>query len=98
MKLEINTDALGRDTDRLREQLTGLRRDLDSLTASIEALDQTWEGTAREAYMVQYQSDRQNMENLCSTLEEYIRLLESAKTQYLDGDSKVKMAVAQIRI
>ncbi len=98
MIIEINTDALGRDTDSLRTQLQGLRTDLGSLTQSMNSLNQTWEGTAKGAYMSQYESDRQNMENLCKTLEEFIRFLDYAKTQYQEGDRKVKAAVAQISV
>ena len=98
MKLEINTDALGRDIDSLKTLSKNLKSDLQQLTASMEALNTSWEGTAKTAYMLQYRLDQSKMQQLCNTLDDYIKTLEYAKTQYQNGDNQVKSAVSQIRI
>lgn len=98
MRFEIDTDALGRDIGELRIQLQSLKKELADLNTGMEALNSTWEGAAKEAYLLQYHSDQQNMEQLCKTLESFIKTLDYAKSQYMNSNNQARQAVLQIQV
>lgn len=98
MKYEINTDALGRDIDVLEGQKQGLKQNLTELVTSMNTLNASWEGRAKNAYMVQYRADVNSMNNLCSLIEQYISILREAKREYERAANRVRGVVDQIRI
>lgn len=98
MKLEVNTDALGRDINRLQSLIAGLRKDLDALSAEMYSLNETWDGIAKEAYLVQYQIDEVQMNELCQFLELFIQALSSAQEQYQFCDINVKSVISEIKV
>lgn len=98
MKFEISTDALQRDIEELRTLSGQLKNNLRELNASMQALNQTWEGTAKTAYLAEYQEDQQQMEQLCKTVDEFIQTLVYAKGKYVNSDNSVRSAISQIRV
>lgn len=98
MRYEIDTDALQRDIDELDSLLRELRGQLSSLDASMQSLNQTWEGLAKEAYLLEYQKDMINMEALCSTIQELIRLFTYAQEEYQKCSNTVQAKVDQLQI
>lgn len=98
MILEIDVNALGRDIDSLRSLSANLENALNSLTESMQSLNQTWEGTAKNVYLGQYQIYELQMQQLCKTINEFIKTLVYAKEQYQICDNNVKSAVSQIQI
>lgn len=98
MRIEINTDALKRDIGDLQMLIQSLRGQLKDLDGSMQSLNQTWEGIAKTAYMLEYQADHEALEQLLGIISDYINLLISARDEYVKGDESVKAAVAQIKI
>lgn len=98
MKIEINTDALGRDVSSLQNQYNALKRNLDSLNSSMTSLNSSWEGDAKSEYLRVYQQDYNTMKSLCNTLDQLIKTLMNAKNQYNSNNNRVKNVISQIRV
>lgn len=98
MKVEINTDALGRDIASLQNQYQTLKRNLDSLNNSMTSLNSSWEGEAKSEYLRVYQQDYGTMKSLCNTLDQLIKTLTYAKNQYNNNNNKIKNVISQIRV
>ena len=98
MRYEIDTDALQRDIGELQSLLQSLRGQLKKLDGSMQILNQTWEGTAKEAYMTEYREDLAAMEELCNMIFELIQIFSSAKDEYMNKNNAAQTRVAQIRV
>lgn len=98
MKIEINTDALGRDIGSLQNLHSRLKNNLSNLNNSMNSLNSSWEGEAKSEYLRVYQQDYQSMQSLCTTLDQLIKALTYAKNQYNNTNDKVKTTISQIRV
>lgn len=93
------------DTGYLRENTSGLRQDLDSVTALCGQLSDTmtrlfgmWEGAAKDAFHLQFSNDCAAFTQTCKQLEEIIESMEHAASEYDACDSKVRGIVDAISI
>lgn len=96
--IEINTEQLDRDIQRLREKLSQTRTHINRLKDRMDAMNKMWEGTANQAVRQRFQRDHQNMLNLCEMLEELIQTLESIRQSYDSCENHVRSAVDALRI
>lgn len=96
--IEINTEQLNRDIQRLRQRLSQTRSHIQSLREKMDAMNRMWEGPANAAIRQRFQADHANMLNLCKMLEELIRMLESIRQSYDTCETNVRSAVDALRI
>lgn len=96
MKVEVNTDAMGRDIARLQAMSRKLKASLQELDGSMRSLQQCWEGAAKNAYLEEYAADQTAMQELCGMLEEFIRAIEDARRKYQNCEQKVESCVSQL--
>lgn len=97
-KLEIETGRLQGDIENLREHLAGLRRTGDRMMDGIHALSAMWEGEAKDAFTVQFQSDYRTLQNMSEVIEELIADLENARETYDKCESNVGSIINSIRV
>ena len=98
MNIEINIDALNRDIESLQNLYVSFEKNKDLLNTSMHSLNETWEGVAKEAYLVQYQLDELQIDVLQKMVNEFIQLLKYAAGQYQNCDNKVKSMIMQIQV
>lgn len=98
IKLEIETRRLQGDIERLREHLEGLRRTGERMMEEINALGMMWEGEAKNAFTIQFQSDYQILQSMEEVIEELIKDLEAAREKYDRCESNVGSIISAIRV
>lgn len=97
-EIAVSTENLGRDIARLRTVLNNLRKNKDKMVQEIEQLNTMWKGPANQMFAKQFALDCRSFDNLCRTIEEMIKAMENAKTEYEKCDNKVNALVNAIRI
>jgi len=98
MKLEINVDALKNDIGSLNSYRSNLQSRIDELSDGMNSLNNSWDGTARQAYMIQYEADETTIRDILTALDEFIQTLEYARDEYQNCENAVNSAVKAIRI
>lgn len=97
-KLDIETQKLQDDIERLRESLSGMRRTGDEMMAGINALSGMWEGEAKNAFTVQFQTDYENLKAMADVIDDLIKKMEQARQKYDTCEEKVGSIVNAIRV
>jgi len=97
-EISINTGTLGRDTAQLTFLLGQLERDKEKMIQEIEALNRMWQGPANQAFNAQFKTDCASFDNLSKTIQEMIRAMERAKSEYEQCDNRVNSLVNALRI
>lgn len=97
-ELKIETDRLSSDIENLRNCLSGIKKSGHVMMTSIQQLSSMWEGEAKEAFTVQFESDYKTLENLAGILEKLIQELENAKNQYNNCEKQVGSIIESIRV
>ncbi|MCD8076177.1 MAG: WXG100 family type VII secretion target [Lachnospiraceae bacterium] len=98
MKLGINIDALKSDIGTLNSYRSNLQSRIEELSNSMNSLDSSWDGTAKQAYMTQYDADETTIRDILAALDEFIQTLEYARDEYQNCENAVNSAVKAIRI
>lgn len=98
MNIEIDVAALLRDIEQLYNYLDRFGNHIESLSSCIQSLSQTWEGTAKDAYLAQFHTDELQIRSLYNTITEYLILLEYAAKEYQNCEEKVQAEIAQITV
>jgi WXG100 family type VII secretion target len=97
-RLEIETGRLQRDIDSLKSYLNSMRQTGDNMMAGIRALSSMWEGEAKEAFTVQFQSDYETLQSMEQIIEDLIKTLEFAEEQYVTCENDVASIISAIRV
>ena len=97
-EIAINTWTLSGDIETLQQQLDIIRNDMSKMYEAVHVLDSTWEGPANEAFNIQFRQDREDMLQLCNTVQKIIDCLKYAKKEYDSCESDVSSIIASIAI
>lgn len=98
MNIEINTGTLKNDTSRMREQIQKVREAVGNMNDAVSALNAMWEGSAKNAFNVQYASDCENMEAVCSEAERMVEDMSGAAGKYDSCDMQIKNIINSIKV
>lgn len=98
MKLEVNIDTLKSDITKLNSCKSTLQNRLAALSGGMSSLNDCWEGSAKQAYMTQYQADEDTLRDILTALDEFIQTLEYAREEYQTCENAVYSAVRSISI
>ena len=98
MNIEINTGTLKNDTNRMREQIQKVREAVGNMNDAVAALNAMWEGSAKNAFNVQYASDCENMEAVCSEAERIVENMSIAADKYNSCDLQIKNIINSIKV
>ena len=63
----------------------------------IKELDSMWDGTANNAFNVQFQNDYEMMQEVCRNLKRLIDSLEFSKREYIKCEQQVDSAVRSMK-
>lgn len=96
--LEIETGRLQSDIDSLKMHLEGMRQTGDRMMTGINALSAMWEGEAKNAFTMQFQSDYQVLRDMADAIEKMILALEEARNKYDKCESSVGSIINAIRV
>lgn len=97
-EIVVNTVALSRDIEQLKNLLNQLEKNRRKLAQEIQELNAMWQGPSNQAFNAQFKTDCTSFENLCKTIREMIQAMEHARTEYDQCDNKVNGLVAALRI
>ncbi|MCD7746717.1 MAG: WXG100 family type VII secretion target [Lachnospiraceae bacterium] len=98
MKMEVNTDTLKSDISSLKSYKSSLQTRFNALSDGMNSLNDSWEGSAKQAYMEQYQADENTVRDILTALDEFIQMLEYARSEYQTCERSVHSAVKAIKI
>lgn len=96
--VEVSTAQMESDVQRLRAMLERTRSHIARLRDKMEAMNRMWEGPANRAIRQRFQADYERMLELCASIEELIRALESIRQAYDACENQVRGAVDALRI
>lgn len=97
-EITVNTWTLSGDIETLQQQLNVIRADMDKMYEAVRVLDGMWDGPANQAFNVQFNSDRNDMLELCNIVQKIIDCMEYAKKEYNSCEADVGSIVASIAI
>lgn len=97
-KLDIETQKLQKDIDDLKRHLELMNRRGDAMMAGINALSAMWEGEAKNAFTIQFQTDYENLKSMAKVIKELIEKLEAARDKYNTCEEKVSSIINAIRV
>ncbi len=97
-RIEIDTALLSRNAGSIVSDINDIRTQTDNAYEGIRVLDTMWEGSANEAFNVQFTRDYERMVEICDVLYEYADKLKEAKNRYENGENSVANIIAAISI
>ena len=97
-EISINTSTLSGDIDKLQQQLNAIRNDLTKMYQAVRVLDTMWDGPANEAFNIQFNQDKNDMTELCNTVQKIIDCMEYAKKEYNSCEVEVSNIIDSIAI
>lgn len=96
--IKVSSQRIGQDKESILEELKGIEHAVESLYTGMQALGQTWEGPAWNAFQGQVASDIENMQAINGKLSEYLTHMEYAQNEYVQCENKVEQLVSSIKI
>lgn len=96
--IEIDTMALGRDRQTIQSELDRVRTEISRLKEAMVNLGTMWEGPAHDAFMAQFNTDYEFVQEFGNEIGTYIETMEYAQREYQKCESEVNQAIASIRI
>ena len=97
-EISINTSTLSGDIDKLQQQLNIIRNDLSKMYQAVHTLDTMWDGPANAAFNMQFNKDKNDMTELCNTVQRIIDCMEYAKKEYNSCEGEVSGIIDSIAI
>lgn len=97
-EIMVDTDRLNSDIARLQETLKALKKQKKQMETDIESLNGTWKGDSHKAFMEQFDSECQNIEEMFSAVEEMIGCMQYAKQQYERCENDINGIISSIKI
>lgn len=96
--IEVDIKALDQDVQDLKETLEKVKGNMEGMFNTIKELDTMWEGPAHDAFIMQFEADRQFFNALCDTVDGIIDSMENAKNNYRKCEASVREEIDKIRI
>ena len=96
--MEVNTGKLRADAASIRMEIRAMKQDADDLRAMAGSLNRMWEGTAKTAFLENYERELAALENSIRALEQYTSMVEASSMAYDRGERAVADVVASIRV
>lgn len=97
-EIEINTGSLNRDIESMQTHLDKITGDLSKMYDAVALLDKMWDGPANDAFRQQFMSDKEQMQDVCDTIQKIIDCMMFASKEYDTCEADVHNLVASIRI
>lgn len=97
-RIEINTNALQRDTAEIEDYLNKIQTDKNELVSSMQELNGMWEGSAHDAFINQFNIDMQRIDELTKDIEAYLSTLRNAVGVYNRCEDEIENMVRAINI
>ncbi len=97
-RIEVNTNTLRSDVDRVRTELRGLRTDMQKLSAVSAQLNAMWDGEAKAAFVNAVHSDMVMLEDLIAALEKYTTSTDTARGNYDRCEKDVSSIVSSLKV
>lgn len=97
-RIEIDTQLLHSDIDRIKQLLNSLKRTVSNAYEEAAVLDSMWDGLANSAYIRTFNQDQERLIELCSDIEAFAERLNDAKEQYETGEACVSDIIAALDI
>lgn len=97
-RIVIDTDQLDKDIRDITDELDRMNTKAQRLYDAVMELNSMWTGPANAALVDQFTKDRQVLLDYLTFITQYIRELETARTDYNNCDSWVRSTIAAIRI
>ena len=97
-EISINTSTLAVDIETLQQRLDEIRNDLDKMYSAVLVLDTMWDGPANAAFNTQFNKDKDDMTELCNTIQKIIDCMEYAKKEYNSCEAEVSGIIDSISI
>lgn len=96
--IEVNTAILKHDVSTILGEVRGLKNDVQRLYTVAEQLSGTWDGSAKEAFVMQVQDDIRRLEELITAIGHFTDKTEKSRTEYEKCEASVADIVASICI
>ncbi len=96
--IEIDTAALNRDRQTIQSELEGIQTEINRLKDEMVNLGAMWEGPAHNAFMTQFYSDCEFVQEFGKEAQTYIETMGYAVREYQKCEGEVEQAIASIRI
>ncbi len=96
INLEVETGALKTAVNRMQEGTEELKKSLKEMTESLDALNGTWSGSAKEAFQAEISADQELMEEVIGKVERLYACMAAACRDYARCEDAVKGMAAGI--
>lgn len=96
--IEIDTMALDRDRQTIQSELESVQTEIGRLGEKMESLGSMWEGPAHNAFMSQFHTDYEFVQEFAGEIRAYIETMEYAGKEYERCEDAVRQAVESIRV
>lgn len=84
--LRIDVYQINKYLDQIAQRQELTRRHVEAIKIRMDALNGMWEGAAHDAEMQQFETEYENMQELCRLIEELFNRLENTNNDYLQCD------------
>ena len=93
-EIKVNTENMKATAKAFRDKIDEWNGLVDQLWTLTGELNGMWEGDANVSFNEMVDADRPRFERLVGMMETYQQAIESAATQYEDGEAEVKNIVS----
>jgi len=98
MNIEISTERLDADINKMQENLDNLRAAKDQVYRCLKQLNTMWDGMAKMTFSMQTRMDEMVLTGLLGNLNNLIECMEYAKSEYVQCNEDVNSKIASIRL
>ena len=95
---EVDTDALRRDANTLRQHLEVISLTHTELCDKMAEVAEMWDGPAKEAFHLQFENNCAELAEVLKQIREVLDSIDTAAKEYDSCDSRVKDIVNAIQI
>lgn len=96
--IEIDTLALNRDKQTIQSELDRVQTEINQLKERMVSLGTMWEGPAHNAFMAQFNTDYEFIQEFGNEIGTYIETMGYAQREYQKCESTVSQVIDSIRI
>ncbi len=96
--IETDTMALERDRQTIQSELERVRTGIDQLKEKMVNLGAMWESPAHHAFMMQFNTDYEFIQEFGNEIGRYIETMEYAVREYQKCEREIQQAIASVRI
>lgn len=97
-RFEVDTDCLRRNTTELRQYLQILKNAHGELRDKMVEVGGMWEGPAKDALHLQFESDCTEFVDLCKQIDEALECMDNAAKEYDICDERVRSIVDAMKV